>query len=72
MASSNAELSSSQGEPTHIALRRVQLALARYEVTRPKTEDKHARGWVAEHAFDESAWHGSQAALWALMGGWWA
>lgn len=65
---SSGSCSDLQGEPTHIALRRTQLSLARYEATRPKLEDKHSRGWAAEHAFDEAAWHGSQAALWAMMG----
>jgi len=33
-----------------------------------KVEDKNTHGYASEQAFDQAAWHGSQAALWAMMG----
>ena len=56
------------GEPVHIALRRIHLALARYDFSRTKAEDKQIQGWVTEPSFDEGAWHAAQAGLWSMMG----
>ena len=56
-----------QGEPTHVAIRRIQLAQSRFVSTKLRDE-KLLSGWAGEHAFDEGAWHASQAGLWAMIG----
>lgn len=54
----------------HIAIRRIHLALARYENTQVKPSDSKEPkdGWTRRHDFDLSAWHATQAGLWNMMG----
>ncbi|ORY23427.1 hypothetical protein BCR39DRAFT_549234 [Naematelia encephala] len=58
------------GEPVHVAMRRIHLAMARYDQTSLKPEDKREprEGWTTEHDLDLAAWHAAQASLWGMMG----
>lgn len=54
-----------------MALRRLHVALGRYESTFSKPLDKKdpKEAWTTEHSFDQGSWHAAQAGLWVEMGG---
>ena len=53
-----------------MAFRRIHLALARYEESQIKPDNKQdpKDGWTTKDAFDVAAWHAAQAGLWASLG----
>ena len=60
-----------QGEPAHVAMRRVHLALVRHQeaVSKPDSKRDIREGIKGYCVLPMSTWHASQASLWSVMGG---
>ena len=61
---------SHKGEPAHVAMRRIHLALARQEelLAQPEGKKDSKQGTKGYRPFPVAPWHVTQAGLWSLIG----